>query len=80
MLERGEVVPGPLGGGLWSDDEGALRARNGRYSKVLFNIGPGRQEVLLESIAVPELREQACRLAAKLEAEATAVDREESCA
>lgn len=80
LLERGDVVPGPLGGGLWSDEEGALRAKSGEYSQVLFNIGPGRQGVLLESIAVPELREQAYRLAAKLAAAAENVAREENCA
>ncbi len=67
MLLRGDVVPGPLGPALWSDEEGALRNQSGEYSKVLFNIGPGRQGVLLESIAIPELRRQAAQLAETLE-------------
>jgi uncharacterized NAD(P)/FAD-binding protein YdhS len=32
-------------------------------SNVLFNVGPGRQGTLLESIAVPEIREQAAGFA-----------------
>lgn len=63
LLERGDAVAGPLGVGLWSDGRGALRSRSGKYSNVLFNVGPGRQGVLLESIAVPELRQQAADLA-----------------
>ncbi|MGH9608013.1 MAG: FAD/NAD(P)-binding protein [Terracidiphilus sp.] len=67
MLERGDILSGPLGFGLWSNAHGALRNRNGEYSDVLFNVGPGRQGVLIESIAVPELRQQADDLAAILE-------------
>ncbi len=63
MLERGDAVAGPLGYGLWSDACGGLRNRRGEYSRILFNVGPGRQGVLLESIAVPELRQQAAQMA-----------------
>jgi uncharacterized NAD(P)/FAD-binding protein YdhS len=66
LFTQGLVVPGPLGSGLWSDLSGALRNRDGSFSRVLFNVGPGRQGTLLESIAVPELREQAAHLAAFL--------------
>lgn len=66
LFAQGLITPGPLGGGLWSDEHGALRASDGSYSKVLFNLGPGRQGTLIESIAVPELRRQAVELAARL--------------
>lgn len=68
LLERGDICAGPLGYGLWSDAEGALRIKRGTYSQTLYNIGPGRQGTLLESIAVPELRMQAVELAQTLAA------------
>lgn len=69
LFARGEIMAGPMGYGLWSNAQGALRALNGTYSKILFNVGPGRQGVLFESIAVPELRQQAVELAEFLSAE-----------
>lgn len=66
LFAQGHIVSGPLGGGLWSDADGALRAQDGSYSSILFNIGPGRLGTLIESIAVPELRDQAVELAALL--------------
>ncbi|MGH9655267.1 MAG: FAD/NAD(P)-binding protein [Bryobacteraceae bacterium] len=69
LFEQGLIVPGPLRCGMWSDEKGALRSEDGTYSSVLFNIGPGRQGMLLESIAVPELRVQAAELAAVLGAQ-----------
>jgi uncharacterized NAD(P)/FAD-binding protein YdhS len=66
LFAQGLAVPGPLGGGLWTDQSGALRKRDGKFSSIFFNVGPGRQGTLLESIAVPELREQAVELAAML--------------
>jgi hydroxyacylglutathione hydrolase len=66
LFAQGLIISGPLSGGLWSNAQGALRAQDGRYSPILFNIGPGRLGTLLESIAVPELREQAVEMAALL--------------
>lgn len=66
LFAQGLIVSGPHGGGLWSNPDGALRAKDGGYSSILFNIGPGRLGMLIESIAVPELREQAVELAALL--------------
>lgn len=63
LFAQGLITAGPLGGGLWSDEDGALRAADGSFSEVLFTLGPTRQGTLLESIAVPELREQAVALA-----------------
>lgn len=73
LFAQGLVTAGPMGGGLWSDDDGALRASDGSFSRVLFNIGPGRQGTLLESIAVPELRTQAVALAELLAARVSGV-------
>jgi uncharacterized NAD(P)/FAD-binding protein YdhS len=69
LFSQGLVTAGPHGGGLWSDEDGALRSSDGTFSKVLFNVGPGRQGTLLESIAVPELRDQAVMMADRLAAQ-----------
>ena len=66
LFQQGLLVSGSLGGGLVSDAAGALIAQDGTASQVLFNVGPGRLGVLLESIAIPELRQQAFDLAAHL--------------
>lgn len=66
LLEQGQAVAGPHGYGLWANKTGALRQRHGGFSPVLFCVGPPRQGTLLESIAVPELRQQAVELATKL--------------
>ena len=63
LFAQGLITAGALGGGLWSDENGALRAVDGSFSEMLFTLGPPRQGTLLESIAVPELREQAVALA-----------------
>jgi hydroxyacylglutathione hydrolase len=69
LFARGLAVAGPLGSGLWTDQAGALRNQDGSFSRVLFNVGPGRQGTLLESIAVPELCHQAVELAGLLTAQ-----------
>jgi uncharacterized NAD(P)/FAD-binding protein YdhS len=63
LFAQGSIVAGPHGSGLWTSETGALRDQNGSYSNVLFHVGPGRQGTLLESIAVPELRQQAADMA-----------------
>jgi uncharacterized NAD(P)/FAD-binding protein YdhS len=70
LFAQGLIVDGPLGAGLWSNQNGALRAEDGTASSILFNIGPGRLGTLFESIAAPELREQAMELATFLAAQA----------
>jgi uncharacterized NAD(P)/FAD-binding protein YdhS len=68
LFARGMVSAGLLGGGLKCDAHGAAIDAVGKPSSVLFNLGPGRLGTLLESIAVPELRQQAFDLAKKLTA------------
>ncbi|WP_263367342.1 FAD/NAD(P)-binding protein [Edaphobacter bradus] len=63
LFEQGLVAPGPLGGGFNTTRSGALIDARGQASGVLFNLGPARLGTLLESIAIPELREQAVELA-----------------
>jgi uncharacterized NAD(P)/FAD-binding protein YdhS len=64
LFRRGLASPGPLGTGLRTDEHGALVDAEGRASTRLFTIGPPRTGELFESIAVPEIREQAEALAA----------------
>lgn len=66
LFGQGIVSAGPLGGGFRTTRSGAMIDANGRVSEILFNLGPGRLGTLLESIAVPEIREQAVEIAAIL--------------
>ncbi len=66
LFMRGLVSPGPLGGGFNSTRTGVLIDAGAALSSVLFNLGPGRQGTLLESIAMPEICEQAFELASLL--------------
>lgn len=63
LFSQNLVTAGLLGGGLLSTCTGALIGSDSRASETLFNVGPGRLGTLLESIAVPELRQQAVVLA-----------------
>lgn len=71
LFSQGLAVAGPLGGGFRCDERGALLDREGRSSSILSNLGPGRLGTLLESIAIPEIRDQAFALAERLAQEAT---------
>ena len=71
LFAQGLIVDGPYGAGLWSDQNGALRAEDGTASSLLFTLGPARLGTLFESIAVPELRSQARELAEFLAARIT---------
>ncbi|HEX4167957.1 MAG TPA: FAD/NAD(P)-binding protein [Bryobacteraceae bacterium] len=63
LFQQGLAMSGPLGAGFNTTLSGAVIAVDGTSSNVLFNVGPGRQGTLLESIAVPEIREQAAAMA-----------------
>lgn len=64
LFAQGVVTAGPMGGGLNSTRCGALIDAQGQAPGVLFNLGPGRLGTLLESIAIPEIRQQAVETAA----------------
>jgi uncharacterized NAD(P)/FAD-binding protein YdhS len=66
LFAQGLVSAGPLGGGFRCSRMGAMIDVDGQESNSLFNIGQGRLGTLLESIAVPEIREQAVELASLL--------------
>jgi uncharacterized NAD(P)/FAD-binding protein YdhS len=66
LFRRGLITPGPIGRGFHCSQDGAIIDAAGRTSEIIFNIGPGRLGDLLESIAVPEIRQQAVELASTL--------------
>jgi uncharacterized NAD(P)/FAD-binding protein YdhS len=68
LLAAGTVTPGPLGLGLHTTAGGAVIDRDGRASERLFTLGALRRGELWETIAVPELREQATAIAERLAA------------
>lgn len=63
LFRRGDARPGPLGLGLDVDGDGRLLDGTGRPSECLWAVGPLRRGALLETTAVPEIREQAAALA-----------------
>jgi uncharacterized NAD(P)/FAD-binding protein YdhS len=75
LFAQGLATAGPLGGGFNCSAHGAMIGANGQASRVLFNLGPGRLGTLLESIAVPEIRQQAFELAAILNEHIDATDK-----
>ena len=66
LREAGHLTPDPLRLGLLTDDCGALLTADGTASATLFTLGPSRRPAYFESTAVPELRQQAVALAAKI--------------
>ena len=66
MFARGLITSGPLGTGFHCSQDGAVIGAGGHASEIIFNLGPGRLGDLIESIAVPEIRQQAVELASTL--------------
>jgi hydroxyacylglutathione hydrolase len=66
LFKRELVTSGPLGTGFHCSQDGAVIDASGQASEVIFNLGPGRLGDLIESIAIPEIRQQAVELAATL--------------
>src|SRR6201996_5189701 len=66
LFKRGLVASGPLGTGFHCSQDGAVIDADGHASEIIFNLGPGRLGDLLESIAVPEIRQQTVELATTL--------------
>jgi len=66
LFQRGLVTSGPLGAGFHCSKDGAVIDACGHASEIIFNLGPGRLGDLIESIAIPEIRQQAVALASTL--------------
>ena len=67
LFNRGLVTSGPLGTGFHCSPDGAVIDATGHASEIIFNLGPGRLGDLIESIAVPEIRQQAVELSTILD-------------
>jgi uncharacterized NAD(P)/FAD-binding protein YdhS len=63
LMRQGRLVAHPLRTGALVDHDGALIDRAGHSSTRLFAIGPLRMGTLIETVAIPEIREQARDLA-----------------
>ncbi len=66
LLARGVTSCDPVGFGISVEPSGALRDTMGRGSDRLYTLGPPMKGTLWETTAVPELREQAAAIAARL--------------
>jgi uncharacterized NAD(P)/FAD-binding protein YdhS len=66
ILAQGMARPDPLFLGFDVDSKGALIDSHGTASSALYAIGPLRKGFLWETVAVPEIREQASQLAGHL--------------
>lgn len=63
LHKRGLVAPDPTGAGINCQATGKIIDSSGKLNNRLFAIGPLLKAVLLESVAVPELKGQAQELA-----------------
>jgi uncharacterized NAD(P)/FAD-binding protein YdhS len=66
LLARGLARPHPLGLGVDTGDCGAVRGGDGELSDSIFAVGWLRRGELWESVAIPEIRDQAAELAERL--------------
>jgi uncharacterized NAD(P)/FAD-binding protein YdhS len=66
LFDKGWLQANPLGVGINTAENGAVVDRNGMAAPWLYAIGPMRIGGLLETTAVPEIREQAAALAQTL--------------
>jgi uncharacterized NAD(P)/FAD-binding protein YdhS len=74
LFAVGDARPGPVGLGLAVDPDGRLLDRDGEPSEVLSAMGPLRRGALLETTAIPEIREQAAELARTIPEAAMAIE------
>lgn len=63
LRRAGWLVPDPLRLGVETTDDGRLIGADGQPVDGLWTLGPLRRPALWESTAIPEIREQAARLA-----------------
>jgi uncharacterized NAD(P)/FAD-binding protein YdhS len=66
LLDRGVVTPDPLGLGVACTERGELLDRHDNVVPGMYSVGPPTRGTVWEAIAVPEIRNQAARLAEHL--------------
>jgi uncharacterized NAD(P)/FAD-binding protein YdhS len=68
LVEAGRIRPDPLRIGIDVDPECRTLDSGGKASERLYAIGPVTRGAFWESVAVPDIRVQAQRIAARLTA------------
>ncbi|BAQ59856.1 hydroxyacylglutathione hydrolase [Geminocystis sp. NIES-3708] len=63
LIAQGLILPSDLGLGIHTASNGAVISADGQVSSLIYTIGTPRKGDLWETIAVPELRQQALSLA-----------------
>ena len=63
LFAQGIATPGPHLGAFNTTTTGAMIDSSGHASEILFNLGPGRLGTVIETIAIPEIRQQAYEIA-----------------
>ena len=63
LFGQGIATPGPHLGAFNTTATGAMIDSSGHASEILFNLGPGRLGTVIETIAIPEIRQQAYEIA-----------------
>jgi uncharacterized NAD(P)/FAD-binding protein YdhS len=66
LLDRGTIAPDPLGLGVACTEIGQLLNRRGEIVPDMYSLGPPTIGTAWEAISVPEIRNQAARLATHL--------------
>lgn len=66
LYKQGIINSDPMRLGMHVAENYALKDKNGKASEVFFTLGPPLKGLLWESVAVPELRVQAAKLADEL--------------
>lgn len=66
LLDDGLATPDPLRLGIQADADGALLDASGEASGRIFTLGPPLRGQLYETTAIPEIRDQATALAARV--------------
>ena len=75
LHDRGLACAGPVGIGLDTARDGALRDVTGRTALPVWTLGSLRRGTLWESTAIPEIRDQAAAIARRLLADSARRDR-----
>ncbi|WP_433286636.1 FAD/NAD(P)-binding protein [Pseudonocardia sp. CA-142604] len=66
LLDRGTITPDPLGLGVACTENGELLDNRGEVVPGIYTLGPPTRGTAWEAISVPEIRNQAARLATHL--------------
>jgi hydroxyacylglutathione hydrolase len=75
LFAQGIATSGPHLGAFNTTTNGAMIDANGHASTELYNLGPGRLGTVIETIAIPEIRQQAFEIASLIAARIAEIER-----